>query len=299
MFDNRPAIARAMRFGTKGVHLSRDTEFKRGQPSPAKGIKRPDLAERNKSLEQRLASSRAHKGKTYPPEFGQKISASKRGKSINHLGPTPEVARKISLAHKGKHYSPRTEFEKGHLNPNAGGKMPLEFCQRVRDGVKKSFAQGRVVWNKGIKWEQPWWNDPGFIEKVRLERSKRWENPDYRARVIAGSLKQRRPTGPEAKVIEIIQKYHLPYKYTGNGSFLLEGRRLNPDFVNVNGKKVAIDVFGDYWHTLKADRESYTEDGRKKIFNEYGWHLIVLWETQVNSLSEREIIRLLGGEVWA
>ena len=37
-------------------------------------------------------------------------------------------------------------------------------------------------------------------------------------------------------IIDLINKYNLPYKYTGNGKFILGGK--NPDFVNVNGEKI-------------------------------------------------------------
>lgn len=45
---------------------------------------------------------------------------------------------------------------------------------------------------------------------------------------------------------------------------------LCPDFVNCNGKKVIIELFGDYWHDL--DEEGYEKiilrmEGKKCILN--------------------------------
>lgn len=103
----------------------------------------------------------------------------------------------------------------------------------------------------------------------------------------------RRPTEPEKKLIKIIEQHNLPFKYTGDGSFILEG--LNPDFIEINGRKIAIDVFGDYWHTLKADRESYTEKGRKRIFQKYGWKLIVIWGSEIKTMPEETILKKIRG----
>lgn len=289
-FKGKAEIGRAMRFGVKGIHLSPETEFKKGQSSPAKGIKRPDLVERNKSSEQRAAVSKARRGRVMPPEFGRKISIAKKGKSVVQPPRSEQAKRNMSEVRKGKHYSLKTEFKKGCK----GKPISTELREKINEGIRKGYANGRVPWNKGIKWEQPWWKDPQFAQKVSLERSKRWENPEYRAKVMQAWLKQRRPTGPERKLIQIIKKYRLPFKYTGDGSFLIG--RLNPDFVEINGRKLAIDIFGDYWHTLKADKDSYTEEGRKEIFNEYGWEDIIIWEHDINSLPDDKIVEMIGGK---
>jgi len=49
---------------------------------------------------------------------------------------------------------------------------------------------------------------------------------------------------------------------TGNRWNNEEIELLNPDFVNCNSKKIAVEVFGNYWHD-KARRE--TEYGRSRI----------------------------------
>lgn len=214
--------------------------------------------------------------RVYPPEFGEKISRAKKGKSFYHPPQTPETRKKISCANKGKHNCPRTEFVKGQVAINKGKVMPPDFGQKLSAVFKNQYLHGRVPWNKGIKWEQPWNKDPA-----------------RKAQRIANSIKGnfKRPTSPERKVIGIIEKYALPYKYTGDGTFIIGG--LNPDFVNINGEKIALDVFGDYWHTIKADRESYTQEGRRNILAKYGWQLIVLWEKDINSLPEGKIVDIL------
>lgn len=120
-----------------------------------------------------------------------------------------------------------------------------------------------------------------------------WRDPEKRAARITKILESinRRPNKPEQKVIDAITEYNLPYKYTGDGSFIVAG--LNPDFVNTNGRKVAVEVFGDYWHGEQAVRVAGTEEGRKAIFAEYGWDLVILWEKDINRLSKVGIAGIL------
>lgn len=103
---------------------------------------------------------------------------------------------------------------------------------------------------------------------------------------------RRRPTSLEQRLISIISRYDLPYKYTGDGSFILAG--LNPDFINTNGAKIALETFGNYWHIDKAEQPYSTEEGRKAIFAEYGWDLIVLWESELKHLTGQQIVERLS-----
>ena len=80
----------------------------------------------------------------------------------------------------------------------------------------------------------------------------------------------------------VIDKHSLPFKYTGDGSFWIgKDPGINPDFVECNGKKIAVEIFS-YWHDpLKRHCKvpySQTYEGRKKILKKYGWKLIVFWQ---------------------
>lgn len=55
--------------------------------------------------------------------------------------------RKMSKTNKGKHYSPKTEFKKGH-KINLG----MEYSEDWRKKVSKGwFKKGQIPWNKGRK----------------------------------------------------------------------------------------------------------------------------------------------------
>ena len=98
-------------------------------------------------------------------------------------------------------------------------------------------------------------------------------------------------TKPEVIFEQICKKHNLPFKYTGDGSFWI--KNINPDFVECNGKKIAIEIFGDYWHSpllnyrLKEDR---TLSYRKKTLKKYGWKLIVFWESDLKRVDAEQFI---------
>lgn len=228
--------------------------------SPFKGKKRSELS----------GSKNGMWGKHHTEEAREK---QRRAWKYERLF-TPEARRKMG------------ESRRGEKNPFYGRHWSSEEKEILRAKLKGRHLHPETEIRKGQRISPA-------TELTRERVQAWWQDQNYRERVIRASLEQRRPTKPEKKLIDIVSRHSLPFIYTGDGSFILEG--LNPDFVESNGRKIAIDVFGDYWHTLKADKESYTEQGRKNIFAKYGWHLIVLWEHQIKSMDENEIVRLLEG----
>lgn len=93
----------------------------------------------------------------------------------------------------------------------------------------------------------------------------------------------RKPTLPERQLIEIIEENKLPYKYVGNGSFIIEG--LNPDFINIDGKKNIIEVFGRVWHeTLLRNKDwKRSELGRIMVYNSYGFKTLIIWDDEIDN----------------
>jgi len=98
------------------------------------------------------------------------------------------------------------------------------------------------------------------------------------------SCRRNKITSYETKILDMITKYSLPYQYTGNGSFWItsEGKHLNPDFVNVNGSKVVIEVFSEVFKRLyhKNGVEGYIAE-RSRLFNNFGWRVVFLDDTDL------------------
>lgn len=88
-------------------------------------------------------------------------------------------------------------------------------------------------------------------------------------------------TKPELIFEEICKKYELPFKYTGDGAFWI--KNINPDFVECNGKKITVEIFGVAFHSplftfMRNVSYPQTFEGRRRILKKYGWKLIVLWD---------------------
>ncbi len=121
----------------------------------------------------------------------------------------------------------------------------------------------------------------------------KWADPEYRNKTVKAAKRglKIRPNKPEQKVMDIIKKHNLPYVYVGDGSVVIYG--YCPDFINCDGKKKIIEVFGRAFHDeARTFRESVphyaTEDGRKAMFSKLGYDTLVLWDDELNS--EEEII---------
>lgn len=196
------------------------------------------------------------------------LFSSQNIEKIKKLGKRDKTGKKNPMY--GKHHSKKakekmSKAKENYVPWNKGkiGVYSKDVIKKISETKKRQYKEGKIKhWNLGRHWSEK------VKEKIRQKRKK-----------------QRFPknkTKPELKLVKIIQKYNLPFKYTGDGSFWIEN--INPDFIEVNGKKIAIDVFGDYWHNPKLRKnikQNYTEEGRKKVLNKYGWNLLIIWENEL------------------
>jgi hypothetical protein len=112
-----------------------------------------------------------------------------------------------------------------------------------------------------------------------------WQDPKYISRVFKGL--NAKPNKLERKVDKILQKL-VPGTFQYNGDFscgvVLGG--LVPDFINSNGEKIVIEVFGANYHDEKIMKEKFkdtlnwkrTEFGRKAVYSQLGFDCIILWD---------------------
>jgi predicted nucleotide-binding protein (sugar kinase/HSP70/actin superfamily) len=49
-------------------------------------------------------------------------------------------------------------------------------------------------------------------------------------------------------ILHAWQKKAIDYFFKNNGKIIIE--RYNPDFIQCNGKKKIIELFGEYWHNI-------------------------------------------------
>ena len=83
----------------------------------------------------------------------------------------------------------------------------------------------------------------------------------------------------------------MPYKYVGNGKFFIE--RKNPDFININGEKVAIEVYArKHKEKMRNMNIDQWKRERQEVFAKYGWEIVFFDETQVK---EENVLSVLKG----
>jgi len=218
-----------------------------------------------------------NKGRRLP----EKIKARMRG-------PSPGFVNQTSFKPR-QHFSPNTEFKKGQSQWWVERGIPcpnkeLEARQKISARVKQRFATDPSCRKKISEAAKRQMANPRMRAYLSRMAKQRVKDPEYMRKILSS----RRPTDIEQAIIDIIERYGLPYRYTGNGTFQLGGKY--PDFVNTNGQKVAVDIFGDHWHSPGEIPE------RQAIFAEYGWKLIVIWGHEIKDLSESELVNKIEEE---
>jgi G:T-mismatch repair DNA endonuclease (very short patch repair protein) len=87
------------------------------------------------------------------------------------------------------------------------------------------------------------------------------------------------------------------WKFVGDGEVILGGK--SPDFININGQKKIIELFGDYWHSEKKTGRCRAEEEnlRKSHFAKYGYQTLIIWESELKSPEQlvTKIIDFKGG----
>jgi len=119
--------------------------------------------------------------------------------------------------------------------------------------------------------------DEKVIAKIKESLRNKWLDNDFALKVVRSW--HIKPTIPEKQLSTLFEELSLPYRYVGDGQFILGGKC--PDFLNTNGQKKLIELFGNFWH------EAGSEQKRVNYFREYGFSTLIIWE---NELKIREAL---------
>lgn len=196
----------------------------------------------------------------------ERVFCSVKCSSKNKEGkPRPEeVGRKVSLSQIGK--------------PKKKGNQSTGQRKRFEDPVERNKIRLKRLGKHNSKESK---------NKNRIASLKNWQDPEF----VKKARRKSSPNKPEKFLIKLFQQL-LPteYKYVGNGEFVLAGK--NPDFININGQKKIIELYGDYWH-----KDDDPQD-RINLFARYGYQTLVIWERElkdIEKLSKKVLIFNLGG----
>ncbi|MFH1547553.1 MAG: NUMOD3 domain-containing DNA-binding protein [bacterium] len=126
-------------------------------------------------------------------------------------------------------------------------------------------------------------------DNIGKANKKKWEDIEYKKRTLKAQIESRKlkPSIPEKKVKKLLDNIH-PNEFAYNGDFSLGitiGGRI-PDFVNVNGNKEVIEVFGQYWHSPLHNPNvniNRTYENTVRHYKKYGWNCLIIWDYELNN----------------
>ncbi len=144
----------------------------------------------------------------------------------------------------------------------------LEFRTKVSNSMAKAHRDPMVRAKHSERVKQHWAN---YTPEERDAHIQAIHKANYK-----------KPTKPEMELANLLNtEFPNEWRYVGNGEVIIGGK--NPDFINVNGKKQIIEVFGDWWHGEKKTGMSNKEvvESRIQSFAEYGFDALIIWQREL------------------
>jgi len=185
---------------------------------------------------------------------------------------TPEEIL-LSSPPKGSHHSLSTEFKSGNNNGRLGnhysfnrksyivyhpvvGRLrrtnPYTPKPKVKMVYSDEYRKKCSERMKGTHLHLGYKHSPEVRAKMSMLLRERWKNPEYSSKVchaILKGLNAERPNKKEKILLEFLDEYYPnQWKYVGDNSVNIGGRF--PDFININGKKELVEMFGKHWHNI-------------------------------------------------
>lgn len=208
------------------------------------------------------------------------VRREKIGKSLLGRKLSDKTKLKISLSLKGKKYK---SYKKPNYKYGAGmtGKKHKEITKekmritRLKKPFSKEALEKMGAYHKG---------KPSFFKgRKHTDNTKRklsekikelYKNEEFIKKWIkATNIK---PNRTEI-ILKLLLNREFPneWKYVGDGYTFIGGKC--PDFININGKKLLIEMFGDYWHRGQSG------DDRIIHFSKYGFNTLIIWEHELKN----------------
>ena len=127
-------------------------------------------------------------------------------------------------------------------------------------------------------------DNPSSRPEVRQKLRDNWKNVEF----VRWMMKKRhaKPNKQEQRLDETLQEITFgEYQINVTADIMTLGSKI-PDFVNVNGQKKVIELFGDYWHGEKFTGRTKEEEEQQRIdcFAQAGYQTLIVWQHELKNL---------------
>ena len=244
----------------------------------------------------------SEKGQQWLNENWRGINSFNYGRKTWNFGETKETDDRVSKSAK-KLSITKTKFfmtEEGQqwLDNNLRGKnspkygkkscctgKTKELDKRLGIAGEKISVTRKIFFrtDRGQQWLDENWRDinsPSYgkhhTKEAKQKQSKAHLGKSHSEEHLRKILKSVRlsPNKKEQYIGWLLQEiFPNEYKFVGDGSVIIGGKC--PDFININGQKKLIELFGDYW------RRNDDEGNRVFQFKLFGFDTLVVWEHEL------------------
>lgn len=143
--------------------------------------------------------------------------------------------------------------------------------------LKKSYC---IICGKKITWQCFYYGSK--MCRVCSHKS-RWEDKNNRNKWLIASFLGRKviPNNPEKILIILLNEITSnDYQFVGDGRIWITN--FNPDFINTNGQKKIIELYGDYWHNRPEAKKR--NKLRIRTYKKYGYSTLIVWQHELKDL---------------
>lgn len=233
--------------------------------------------------------------KSYPKSGREKLSKLLKGRYLGEEHPRwkPRLKPELCLCGCGNFAKPEKKFIHGH-NKSMKGRKDTDKTRILKSQAHENqfvSEDKKIKIGKSLKghFVSDETRDkirvkligqgkkPETIIKLREKSKEKWENLDYQELQKKG--RNIKPNRIEIKLMDFLEDFQSgEWKYVGNFEFWIGGK--NPDFMNTNGNKKLIELYGNYWHKGENPQE------RIDHFKQYGFDTLVIWEKELKDLNK-------------
>jgi len=176
----------------------------------------------------------------------------------------------------------KTHFKLNHIPWNKGispsDKTRKKISDKLKGGHLSDKTRAKLKANNSRYWLGK--HHSKKTKELNSEKHKKlWQTSEY----VSKQMKSRgvAPNKTEIWLQDFLNRlYPNEWKFVGDGQIIINGKC--PDFINTNGQKKIIELYGDYWHKGENPQD------RIDIFKPFGYKTLIIWERELKNIKNLE-----------